>query len=58
MLTPAGRSVYEELAPRALDFMNRLSAVVDAADRAAFDRAMTQLTRRSAELVAQGEERS
>jgi DNA-binding MarR family transcriptional regulator len=58
MLTPAGRSVYEELAPRALDFMNRLSAVVDPADRAAFDRAMTQLTRRSAELVAKGEERS
>jgi DNA-binding MarR family transcriptional regulator len=58
MLTPAGRSVYEELAPRALDFMNRLSAVVDPSDRAAFDRAMTQLTRRSAELVAQGEERS
>ena len=57
MLTPAGRSVYEELAPRALDFMNRLSEVVDPADRPAFDRAMQELTRRSAELVAQGEEK-
>jgi DNA-binding MarR family transcriptional regulator len=57
-LTPAGRSVYEELAPRALDFMNQLSAVVDPADRPAFDRAMGELTRRSAELVAQGEDKA
>jgi DNA-binding MarR family transcriptional regulator len=54
-LTPAGRSIYEELAPSALDFMDRLFEVVAPADRPAFDRAMTQLTRRSAELVAQGE---
>ena len=51
-LTPAGRAVYEELAPSALDFMDRLSEVVCPADRPAFDRAMKQLTRRSAELVA------
>ena len=52
-LTPAGRAVYEELAPRARDFTERLSEVVSAADRAAFDRAVAQLTERSAELVAQ-----
>jgi DNA-binding MarR family transcriptional regulator len=52
-LTPAGRLVYEELAPRALEFMDRLLAVVAPADRPAFDRAMRELTRRSAELIAQ-----
>src|SRR4051812_48060898 len=54
-LTPAGSSIYEELAPDALDFMDRLFEVVAPADRPAFDRAMKQLTRRSAELVAYGE---
>src|SRR3989442_587946 len=54
-LTPAGRAVYEELAPRALEFTNRLSEVVAASDRAAFDRAMTQLSERSAKLVAETE---
>ncbi|HEY1364910.1 MAG TPA: MarR family transcriptional regulator [Xanthobacteraceae bacterium] len=50
-LTPAGRAVYEELAPSALDFMNRLGEVVSATDRPAFDRAVKALTERSAELV-------
>ncbi len=50
-LTPAGRAVYDELAPRALEFTERLSEVVSAADRAAFDRAVAQLTERSAKLV-------
>ena len=50
-LTPAGRAVYEELAPSALEFMERLSEVVAPADRPAFDRAMKLLTKRSAELV-------
>ena len=54
-LTPAGRAVYEELAPSALAFMDRLAEVVAPADRPAFDRAMKELTRRSAELVAEGE---
>jgi DNA-binding MarR family transcriptional regulator len=54
-LTPAGRSVYEQLAPRALEFMDRLAEVVAPADRPAFDRAMKQLTRRSADLVAETE---
>jgi DNA-binding MarR family transcriptional regulator len=52
-LTPAGRLVYEELAPTALAFMDRLFEVVAPADRPAFDRAMRELTRRSAELVEQ-----
>jgi DNA-binding MarR family transcriptional regulator len=54
-LTPAGRTVYEELAPRALDFTLRLSEVVAPADRAAFDRAMTLLTERSAKLVGEAD---
>ena len=54
-LTPAGRSVYEELAPRARAFTEKLSEVVTAADRVAFDRAVALLTKRSAELVAKGE---
>jgi DNA-binding MarR family transcriptional regulator len=50
-LTPSGRAVYEEAAPIALDFTNRLSEVVAPSDRAAFDRAMRQLTERSAKLM-------
>jgi DNA-binding MarR family transcriptional regulator len=50
-LTPAGRAVYEELAPRALEFTERLSEVVPPADRAAFERAVMLLTERSAKLV-------
>jgi DNA-binding MarR family transcriptional regulator len=52
-LTPAGRTVYAELAPRARAFTDRLAAAISAADRAAFDRAMAQLTERSAKLVAE-----
>jgi DNA-binding MarR family transcriptional regulator len=54
-LTPAGRAVYEELAPGAQEFTDRLAEVVPPADRAAFDRAVKQLTKRSAELVAEAE---
>jgi DNA-binding MarR family transcriptional regulator len=50
-LTPAGRAIYDEAAPIALDFTNRLSEVVAPSDRAAFDRAVRQLTERSAKLV-------
>jgi DNA-binding MarR family transcriptional regulator len=50
-LTPGGRAVYEEAAPIALDFMNKLTEVVPPADRAAFDRALAQLTARSAALL-------
>ena len=52
-LTPAGRAVYEEAAPIALEFTKALSEVVAPSDRAAFDRAVRQLTERSAKLVVE-----
>ena len=51
-LTAAGRAVYNELAPMALDFARRLMETVDAADRAALDRALKRLSERSAKLAA------
>jgi DNA-binding MarR family transcriptional regulator len=51
-LTPAGRDIYSELAPIALDFAQQLLEVVDTADRAALDRALKKLTERSAQLTA------
>ena len=56
-LTAAGRAVYEELAPRAFEFTERLSEVVPVSDRMAFDRAVKQLTERSAKLVAEADEK-
>ena len=53
LLTPAGRAMYDDLAPVALDFANRLSEVVDPADRAAFERAIDRLIERSAKLAAE-----
>jgi DNA-binding MarR family transcriptional regulator len=50
-LTPAGRAMYDDLAPIALDFANRLAEVVDPADRPAFERAVDRLTERSAKLA-------
>jgi len=52
-LTPAGRAMYDDLAPIALDFANRLSEAVDSADRAAFERAVDRLIERSAKLAAE-----
>ena len=52
-LTPTGRAIYEDIAPVAVEFANRLASVVPSEDRAAFDRAVTLLTARSAELVAE-----
>jgi DNA-binding MarR family transcriptional regulator len=52
-LTPAGRAMYEELAPHALDFAHRLTEILAPGDRDAFNRALKQLTERSAELVAE-----
>jgi DNA-binding MarR family transcriptional regulator len=52
-LTPAGRAMYEDLAPVALEFANRLFEVLKPADRAAFDRAVKHLTDRSARLAAE-----
>jgi DNA-binding MarR family transcriptional regulator len=51
-LTAAGRDIYSELAPMALDFARRLLETVDAADRAALDRALKKLSERSAKLAA------
>ena len=51
-LTPAGRDIYSELAPIALDFAKQLLGTVDAADRAALDRALKKLTERSSQLAA------
>ena len=52
-LTAAGRAIYEELTPQALDFANRLTEILTPADRDAFDRALQQITERSAQLVAE-----
>ena len=49
-LTPAGREVYNELAPAALEFVRQLLESVDPADRAAFDRTLTKLIARSTQL--------
>lgn len=51
-LTASGRAMYEEVAPHALDFARRLTDILTPADRKAFDRAVKQLTDRSAQLVA------
>jgi hypothetical protein len=50
-LTSAGRQIYSELAPIALDFARELLETVDSADRAALDRALKTLTERSAQLA-------
>jgi len=50
-LTATGRELYSELAPIALEFARDLLETVDAADRAALDRALMKLTERSAKLV-------
>jgi DNA-binding MarR family transcriptional regulator len=50
-LTPAGRAIYEELAPIALDFVRRLIDGLDPADRRAFERTVTALTERSVVLA-------
>jgi len=52
-LTTAGRSLYEEVAPHALDFARRLTEILTPGDREAFNRAVQQLTARSAHLVAE-----
>ncbi len=51
-LTPAGRDIYNDLAPMALDFAHQLLERVDSADRAALSRALKKLAARSAELTA------
>ena len=50
-LTPAGRAIYQDLAPIAREFVARLAEDVSAADRAAFERVLTQLIGRAAVLA-------
>jgi DNA-binding MarR family transcriptional regulator len=50
-LTPAGRAIYEEIAPIALAFAERFTDGIDPADRAAFDRVLARLTERAQALV-------
>jgi hypothetical protein len=45
--------MYEEVAPHALDFARRLTDILTPSDRDAFDRAVQQITARSAQLVAE-----
>ncbi len=52
-LTATGRTMYEELTPHALDFARKLTEILDPGDREAFNRAIRQLTNRSAQLVAE-----
>ena len=52
-LTPAGREIYDALAPMALDFVNRLIETVEPSDRAALDRALKNLTDRSSAVAAE-----
>jgi len=49
-LTPAGRDIYNELAPAALEFVRQLMDTVDPADRAALNRTLTKLIERSTQL--------
>ena len=49
-LTPAGRDVYNELAPAALEFVRQLLDMVEPADRATFNRTLIKLIERSAQL--------
>jgi DNA-binding MarR family transcriptional regulator len=52
-LTPAGRAIYQEIAPIALSFAERFTDGIDPADRAAFDRVLAKLTERAQALVVE-----
>ena len=43
-LTASGRTMYEEVAPHAIDFARRLTDILTPTDREAFNRALQQLT--------------
>ena len=57
-LTAEGRAIYEELVPHALDFARRLTDILTPGDREAFQRALQQITDRSAQLVAEAIEQT
>jgi len=50
-LTPAGRAIYQDLAPVAAAFADRFVEAIDPADRDAFDRALKALAERAKELT-------
>ena len=52
-LTPAGRQIYDDLTPIALNFAKRLEDAIAPGDRPAFERAMQSLTERSATLTSE-----
>jgi DNA-binding MarR family transcriptional regulator len=52
-LTPAGRAIYKEVAPHALDFARRLAGAIEPRDLAAFERAVESLIERSRVLAAE-----
>ena len=55
-LTAPGRAMYEELAPHALDFAERLMEILKPSDRDAFNRALQQLTEHAVQLAAEAEQ--
>lgn len=57
-LTEAGRRVYADIVPLALDYGARLTADLSKADRAAFDRLIATLRERAASVFAQQREGS
>jgi DNA-binding MarR family transcriptional regulator len=50
-LTGAGLAMYEELAPHAVEFNRKLTEFLTPGDREAFNRALQQITDRSARLA-------
>lgn len=52
-LTPAGRAIYQDLAPIAREFVARLADDISTADRDAFERVLTRLIDRAAVLASE-----
>jgi DNA-binding MarR family transcriptional regulator len=50
-LAPAGREIYGELTPIAIDFVHQLMDTLDANERAVLDRALKKLTERTGQFV-------
>jgi DNA-binding MarR family transcriptional regulator len=50
-LTPAGRAIYQDIAPVAIALARRFIEAIDPADRAAFDRALKAVTERAKKLT-------
>ena len=51
-LTPAGRDIYNDLAPSALEFARQLMETMEPAERTALGRALSNLTERAANIAA------